>query len=199
MPTSNVEDLDRLARNEEKLKAAQEINCLRDIPDFPYSSLDELRTAKESKEITFGAQYDPNLLEALGTRGEIVAHYVWVSFPPLIGIAFIVASFITGKFVLLWGILTVFVGFSLSSPPVKKLASPFIGLAWMACIYFALTNPAWAWIIGGFFGGYIFAATARLQFTMVMEQRALMSEVFFCYLYLSRILVVMDNNQNKLL
>lgn len=194
-----VQDSERLARNEKKLIESLEISRVRDIPGFPYSSLDELRAAKASRDITFGAQYDGDLLEVLGTRGDFIAHCFWVTWPPLIGIAFIVAGFVTGRYVLLWGVLTTLIGFLLSTPYAKGLASPFVGLGWMACIYFAFTHPVWAWIIGGFYGGYIFASTARLQFTMVMEERALASEVFFCYLYLNRILIVRDNKQNRIL
>ena len=193
----NVQDLERLARNEKKVMDGQDINRIRDIPDFPFASLDELRAAKASGDITFGAQYQPDLVEALGTRGDVIAHYFWLTWPPVIGIAFIVAAFVTGRFILFWGVLTTLIGFFASSPALKRLASPLAGLAWMPCIYFAFTSPVWAWIIGGFYGGYIFAATARLQVTMVLEERALASEVFFCYLYLSRILIVRDNKQNR--
>lgn len=195
----NVQDLERLARNEKRVMESQAINRISEIPDFPFSSLDELRAAKASGHVTFGAQYQPDVLEVWGTRGDLIAHYFWLTWPPLIGIAFIVAAFITGRYVLLWGVLTTFIGFSASSPAAKSLASPLVGLGWMACIFFAFTSPAWAWIIGGFYGGYIFASTARLQLTMLLEERALASEVMFCYLYLNRMLVVRDNRQNRFL
>ncbi|MDD5140318.1 MAG: hypothetical protein PHY43_08690 [Verrucomicrobiales bacterium] len=195
--TSN--DLDRLAGNEKILMDGQKINRICDIPNFPFSSLEELRAAKKSGAITFGAPYRPDLLEAFGTRGEILANYFWTNTPVLIGITFIVAAFVTGKYTYFWGVLTTLFGFLLAAPYLRRLASPFIGLGWMFCIYFALTRPVWAWVIGGFYGGIIFAGTARLQLTMLLEKKALTSEILFCYLFLNRILVVKDNKRNEFL
>jgi hypothetical protein len=39
--------------------------------------------------------------------------------------------------------------------------------------FFAFSIPVWAWIIGGFYGGYIFASTARSHLAMLLEERAL--------------------------
>src|SRR5437667_6180231 len=101
----NVQDLERLARNEERLMETQKINRIRDIPDFPFGSLDDLRAAKTLGQITFGTEYRPELVDAFGTGGDILAHYFWLSWPPLIGIGFVVAAFLTGRFVLFWGVI----------------------------------------------------------------------------------------------
>jgi hypothetical protein len=195
----SVEDLERLALNEERIRESQDINRISDLPAFPFSSLDEVRAAKASGAITFGAPYQPRLVEAWGTLGEVFVHYFWLTWPPLIIIAFIVGGFISGRYVLLCGVLTTMIGWPTSSPAFKRLASPLVGLGWMVCVFFAFTNPVWAWIVGGFYGGYIFASTARLHLTMVLEERALASEVLFCYFYRNYILVVRDNRQSRFL
>jgi len=195
----NAQDLDRLADNEKAVMDGQDINRIREIPNFPYASLEELRAAKKSGEITFGAPYRADLLERLGTRSEILTHYFWVTWTPVIIFAFVVAAFVTGKYALLWGVLSTFLGLHLAAPQRKRLASPFIGLGWMFCIYFALTTPVWAWVIGGFYGGFVSISTVRLHFTMILEERVLASEIFFCYLYLNHMIVVRDNRHNKFL
>src|SRR5437867_5101998 len=112
----NVLDLERLAQNEKKVMESQDINRVRDIPGFPFSSLDEVRAAKASGLITFGARYQPGLIEAWGTRGDLIAHYFWLTWPPLIGIVFVVGAFVTGRYVLLRGVFATSIGFLASSP-----------------------------------------------------------------------------------
>jgi hypothetical protein len=75
----SVEDLERLALTEVRIRENQDINRISDLPDSPFSSLDEARAAKASGAITFGAPYQPRLVEAWGTRGEVFAHYFWLT------------------------------------------------------------------------------------------------------------------------
>lgn len=195
----NIHDLRRLAENEKRVMESQSINRISELTGFPFGCLDDLREAKASGHISFGAHYNADLMWSMGTRGDVIAHCFWMGCTLLCCVAFVAAAFITDHFTFLIGLLATSVGFLGSSPVLKPLVSPIVALAWIPCIYFGFTNPLWAWVIGGFYGGYIFTSTARQQLTMVLEERALASEVFFCYLYLNRMLVVKDNRLNRIL
>ncbi len=191
-------DLDRLANIEQRIMQGQSIHFIRDIPGFPYSSLSELRAAIDSQEITIGALYDADLLWSLGTRSEILAQCFWMTWLPLICIAYVVAAVVSGRWLFLFGTLATCLGILLAAPFLKKTASPFVGLGWIFCICFAFVRPIWAWDIAGFYGGYVFTATAQLQLTMAVVERALRSEIIFCYLYFRHSITLKDKNNNIL-
>lgn len=60
-----------------------------------------------------------------------------------------------------------------------------------------LRAGAISWVIAGFYAGYIFASTVREQFRSVMEERALESEVFFCHLYLNKVILIKDTKTGR--
>jgi len=188
----------QIAEIEQNLCESLEIRSVSELANFPFNSLQEIRQARDLGHLTFGTpQYLPDLLDIFGTRTDVVMKYVWGWLPYLVIIGFIVVSFVKSNF--LFGILSTGLGIVLSSPYIKGCAYSLIGVAWIGCIYFAFANPVWAWVIGGFYAGYMFTATLREQFRMLMEERALQSEIIFCYLYLSKILCVRDNRTGALI
>ena len=192
-------DIEALIANiEQKLREELEITSISELSNFPLNSLQEIKQARDLGHITFGTpQYTPGLLDLFGTRTDVVMSYVWTWLPYLVIVAFIVVSFLKSNF--LFGILSTGLGIFLSSPYNRGCAYSLLGVAWMGCIYFAFANPVWAWVIGGFYAGYMFTATAREQFRMLMEERALQSEIIFCYLYLNKILLVKDNRTGAII
>ncbi len=195
-------DLNRLARNEQKIMEGQTVNFIRDIPAFPYSSLDELRTAAQSGEITLtmaeGFYYQPDLFWAFGTRAEILMYCFWITLFGVICIAYIIAAILTGKFMFLWGLLTSFIGLLLSGRTVTRLASPFIGMSGILLIFFILTNHSWAWVVVGFDAGYLFNGTAKTHASIALVNRALHSEVLFCHMYFTRVIVLKSEDAKTL-
>jgi len=196
------DDLDRLARNEKRIMDGQNINRIRDIPSFCYTSLSELREAKLSGKIKLtigeGVMLQPDLFWAFATRGEIFAYIFWTAWPVIIGIAYIVTALISGKFLLLWGLVALGLGFFLSKPSTWGRVNPLVGIAGILCVILAFTNPVWAFIIAGIDAGYVFIATATLHTHMILMQRALASEVLFCYAYSNRIILVFDQNGKEI-
>jgi len=190
-------DLTQLAEIERRIMESQSINKVSDIPKIPFKTIDDVRHAKEIGAITFGAPYQPNHLATLCTPSERRIHAFWLFSAPIAAVAFVIAALMMGRFILLLGALTTAIGFLFSSPAApKSLVKPLVGVLWIPTLYFAFTNPVWAWVLGGFEAGYIFASTARLHFSICMENRALLSDIFFCYLYLNRVVLIRDNKTN---
>lgn len=96
------------------------------------------------------------------------------------------------------GIFTTVLGSVLSSPYARWFSKSLIGLAWIPLIVLAFTAPLGAWVIGGFYLGYLFTSTAREQFRMLVEEVALSSELIFCFLYLRKVLLVFDHRSGKI-
>lgn len=191
----NTQDEIRFAELEKRLMGTLKVYRISDIVDFPYSNLADLKAAAESKTISLGVRFNGDLMTALGTRTENNIYMFWGFTTPAACLAFVVAAFITGKFMLLWGILFAFVGFLISSPGcAAKFLAP---LAVLSTIYLAFLSPMWAWIVGGLVAGYVFSSAVRCHFADTMEKRALSSEVFFCFLREGEILFVKDNRTGQ--
>lgn len=172
----------------------QTINFVRDIPTFPYCNLEELRSSMQSGGVTIamaeGIFYQPDLFWAFGTRAEILIYCFWLTFLGALWIAYIAAAILTAKLMFLWGLGTSLIGIVLSGPRITRLTSPLIGLSGILLIFSIFTNHSWAWVIVGFDAGYIFTATATTHANTVLINRALHSEVLFCHMYFSRVIIL---------
>jgi hypothetical protein len=188
----NYQDLNRLARNEKTIMDAQTINFIRDIPDFPYSSLGEIQSAIESGAITittdFGVLYQPDLFWAFGTRGEILTWCFWITLLGILYVAYVAVALHTGKHVYLWGLATASLGVLLSGPGTSRIRIPILGLSTLVILYFILTYHPGAWVVAGFDVSLILVATAIAHMHFVLINRALHSEVLFCYMHTHRII-----------
>jgi hypothetical protein len=137
-----------------------------------------------------GFFYHPDLFWAFGTRAEILMYCFWITLFGVICIAYIVAAILTGKLILLWGLVTSFIGFLLSGPAITRTASLFLGISGILLIFFIFTNHPWAWVVAGFEASYLFASTATTHASMALVNRALHSEVLFCHMYFTRVIVL---------
>ncbi|TET45505.1 hypothetical protein E3J62_07030 [candidate division TA06 bacterium] len=192
-------DEKRLSRNERKISEWLELSSVSELPEFPFSSLEEIKCAKQSGDISFAAVYRWNLIGVLGTRADTIISYLGSLVPLLISITFIVVSFIASNLYYLVGTLSTAFGLALTSSYIRGCVYTLLGLCWIPGIYFAFRNPALSWVIGGFYAGYISGGMIRWRFGRLVETRALQSEVFFCYLYLNKVLIIKDNKTGMLI
>ena len=192
-------DLDRFARVEQQLIDQGELHRLSELTNFPYDFFDDLKTAHSKKEISFGSDYNGDFLEVIGSRSDNIIHIVWVSLPIFIIIADIVLAIVFKKWILLLGIPFALIGFFSSSPysPLKSIVSGLGGITFLGSFFFL--DWTWSVIIGSLLFSQIFTMTAREQYRTVVEEMALQSEVFFCYMLKKRHILVKDNMTNKIL
>lgn len=193
----NKNDFDRFARVEQQIIDQGVTHRLNQLSDFPYKSLDELKTAHKNKEINFGSNYNGDFISVIGTSGENVAHAVWISLPIIIVIADIVLAIVFKKWILLLGVVFALIGFLSSSPysPLKNIVSGLGAIMFIASFF--VFDWTWAVIIGSLLFSQIFTLTAREQYRTVVEERALQSEVFFCYMLKNKYIFVKDKKTNK--
>lgn len=185
--------------NEHEDRGSTAPTLVSELTDFPFSSLQEIKSAKESRNISFATVYRWNLIGELGTHADITISYLWSWAPALVGLAFIIVSFTAWNFFYLLGVLSTALGLALASPYVRGCTYALLGVCWIAGIYFALRNPVWGWVLGGFYAGYVCGAMVRWRFRRLVERSALESEALFCYLYLNRVLIIKDNRTGMLI
>lgn len=195
----NKEDLDRFARVEQQLLDLGEPLTVNELSGFPFTNYDELKSRHSNKDISFGSDYNGDSLEVIGTKADNIIHMIWVSLPILIVIADIILAFVFKKWILLFGLLFALIGFISSSPfsPLKSIVSGLGGLTFIGSFFFL--DWTWSVIIGSMLFAQIFTLTAREQYRMVVEERALQSEVFFSYMFKKGHIMVKDNKTNKIL
>lgn len=193
----NKKDLDRFARVEQQIIDQGVTHRISELTDFPYKSLDEIKSAHKNKHISFGSNYNGDFISVIGTTGENVAHAVWVSLPIIIVVADIVLAIVFKQWILLLGIPLALIGFVSSSPfsPIKNIVSGLGGIMFIASFF--IFDWTWSVIIGSLLFSQIFTLTAREQYRTVVEERALQSEVFFCYMIKNKHIWVKDNKTNK--
>jgi uncharacterized membrane protein len=193
------EDLDRFERIEKQLLDLGEALAVSELSGFPFTKYDELKSKHKKKEISFGSDYDSDFLQVIGTKYDNIIHMIWVSLPILIVIADIILAIIFKKWILLLGLLFALIGFISSSPfsPLKSIVSGLGGLTFIGSFFFL--DWTWSAIIGSMLFTQIFILTAREQYRMVVEERALQSEVFFCYMFKKGHILIKDNKTNKIL
>lgn len=193
----NKEDFEKLEGIEQQLLNSGELLSVRELSDFPFTSYDELKLSHSNKDISFGSNYHSEFLQVIGTKSDNMMHVIWVSLPILIIVANIVLAIVFKKWILLLGIPFAIVGFISSSPfsPQKNIVSGLGGLMFTASFFFL--DWTWSMIIGSMLFAQIFTMTAREQYRMIVEQRALQSEVLFCYMFKRGLIVIKDNKSNR--
>jgi hypothetical protein len=195
----NKDDLDRFARVEQQLLDQGEPLQVNQLPNFPFASYDDMKSRHSKKEISFGSDYNGDFLEIMGTRSDNIIHMVWISLTILIVVTDIILAIVFKKWILLLGIPFALIGFISSSPysPSKSIVSGLGGLTFL-CSFFFL-DWTWSLVIGSMLFAQIFTMTAREQYRMAIEERALQSEVFFCYMFKYHYILIRDNKTNKIL
>jgi hypothetical protein len=124
---------------------------------------------------------------------------IWVSLPIIIGIADIILAIFFKKWILLLGVPFALIGFISSSPysALKSIVSGLGGLAFVGSFFFL--DWTWSTIIGSMLFAQIFTLIAREQYRMVVEEQALRSEVFFCYMFKKGHLLIKDNKTKRII
>jgi len=167
--------------------------------NFPYTTHEQVKHAHDKKEITFGCEYNSDFLGVIGTKLDHNINGIWTFLPYIIVVADIVVAIVLKKWILLLGIPLGLFGIWASSPnfPLKNSISGLVGIAFIASFF--ILDWTWSIIIGLMLFSQIFAMTAREHYRMVVEERALQSEIFFCYMFKNRYLLIKDNKTDKII
>jgi len=193
----NKKDLDRLAKAEQRIIGIGGTPRISELTDFPYKSFDELKSAHKNKDISFGIIDKGDFITVIGTYREIAAHTAWASLPIIIVVADIVLAIVLKQWVLLHGILFALIGFLYSSPlnPLKNIISVLGGIMFIASFF--LFDWTWSVIIGSWLFSQISTLRERELYRTVVEERALQSEVIFCYLLKYKHIFVINNKTKR--
>lgn len=199
----NKDDFSRLARVEQEMIDQGEPYRLSHLSEFPFKSLDEVKNAFNKKSIVFGGDYNGDFIRVIGTKSDYALHMFWLMLPAVIAVIDLALAIILGKWVLLWGILLVIIGYLATSPgnPLKSLVSGLGGLTLVSTsigsIFYSLD---WTWpvLVGSLWLSQIFVLTAKNQYQMILEDRALRSEVFLVFFLKNEYLLVKDVDTGKL-
>jgi len=192
------EDNERFKRVEQQIIGQGLPYSLSHFAGFPFRTFEQIKSASERKEISFGCEYDPDFLEVVGSKADNVINAIWANLPYVLLITNIVLSIVLKKWILLLGIPFNLFGVRASSPhyPLKNSVSGIGGILFVGS-FFILDWP-WSVIFGLMLFSQIFSMTAREQYRMVVEERALESEVFFCYMFHKGYFLLRDNQNHDI-
>ena len=189
-------DLTKLANRERHVGehlSGLGINGLSDLEDFPYTHILDIDRGYKNKSISLGANYEPDLIEVYGTSLEISLSRFFSLVPILVALGDIVLAIAYKRWLYALGVVFALVGFSLSSPhaPMRRLLglSGIAAFLWMAIV----GNWVWAAVIGSFLLSLISTRIVRAIYSQALTERALKSEIMFCYMFLNKQINIRDN------
>ena len=188
----NLEDQERIVRNEERLKASEPVTRVSQIPGLPFGSMQELWQGRAGRRLFVVTDVFPaGELEAFASKREVLTNAFISYLAAPVALGFVVAALFRSEFYLLLGVLTTLIGMFAG----RVLLIPAIVVGVLALV-FHWGGTVMAIIIGFFVGGAI-GFTMRLHASMVIEQIALSSETVFCYLFRRGIIGVIDKSSGK--
>jgi hypothetical protein len=195
-------DLSKLANKERSIGehlSGLGINGLSDLEDFPFTHIDDIGRGYKNKNISLGANYEPDLIDVYGTSLEISLSRFFSLVPILVALGDIVLAIAYKRWVYVLGIVFALIGFSLSSPhaPMRRLlgVGGIVGFLWMLIS----ANWVWAVVIGSFLLTLIATRIVRAIYSQALTERALKSEIMFCYMFLNKQINVRDNVSGNIL
>jgi hypothetical protein len=195
----NTEDAKRFARLEIQIIDQGKIHNLFQLNEFPYKTFKELKNAYENNEIKIGCKFNSEFINLIGTSSQNNAFLFWTNLPIIVMLIDIVLAICFKDWLLLLGIPFAIIGFLSSSPFSPKILKIFTGAIFLMFIAsFKIINWKWSIILGSMLSTQIFIEISRELYRSVAIERALSSEVFFCYMYLSKFITVKDIKSNKI-
>lgn len=195
-------DLSKLANKERSISehlSGLGINGLSDLENFPFTHIGDIDRGYKDKSISLGANYEPDLLDVYGTSLEIALSRFFSMVPILIVLGNIILAIVHKQWTYLLGVVFALVGLSLSSPhaPMRRLLGlgGIVAFVWMAIA----GNWVWATVIASFLLSLIATRIVRAIYSQAMTERALKSEIMFCYMFLTKKINVRDNVSGTIL
>lgn len=169
---------------------------INDLPSFPYQEFAELKADEENKKISINTKFDKNAIDLLSNKFEKSILNISLIIPWLISFALFIASLIYFQFYYFSLILVLVIGCFLSSPGGKGCGN------WLSvCLLILFFSYKKQVIVDSsycFFIGYICCCFGRLWSHGIIQERVLMSESIFCYLYYNQTIAIRDNSSNKI-
>jgi uncharacterized MnhB-related membrane protein len=195
----NTQDKDRLRLIEQEIINKGIPSRVNQLEDFRYNTHDDLKLAHQNKEIAFLINYIGDFADIIATKSERIMHNIWLTLPIIMVITGIVLAIIFNKWILLLAIPFSIIGFMAASP-YSLLKKPVSGLGALLFIAsFIFLEWHWSVIIGTMLFTQIFNLTAREQYRMLAEERALQSETLFCYMIINKYLQIVDIKTGQLI
>jgi hypothetical protein len=194
----NQKDKERFARVEKQLIEQGVPKSIDGLNDFLYKSFEEFKIAHLKKEISIGCKFNSEFLNVMGTNSESSWQRVWLALPIIIVLIDIILAIITKNWIILLGLPLAVFGFFSSSPfnPIRNSVSG-IGMLLFICSFFFL-NWTWSVILGSMLFSQIFALTAKEHYRNIIEERALNSEIFFCFMLRDGHIFISNSNKKHL-
>jgi hypothetical protein len=166
-----------------------------DLFNFPFDDYNELKIRIKSKDYSFGSRYTSELPKVIAFKSEYMVQLFWSTLPVLIVFVDILFSIFMNDYFLLLGILFAALGtiFSAPSLPIKFLLC-FSAFAFIYSLMYLDLN--WSIFIGSLFFSQSFLMIARSQYVKIVEDRALNSEIIFCYMYKYKYINIKEKSSN---
>jgi hypothetical protein len=180
---------------EKKLIDNGEPDQVVDLFNFPFDDYNELKVRIKSKEYSFGSRYTSELPKVIAFQSEYMVQLFWSTLPFFIVFIDILFSIVMDDYFPLLGILFAVLGTIFSAPswPIKVLFC----ISVFAFIYsFIYHDLYWSIFIGSFLFSQLFLIIARTQYIKIVEDRALSSEIIFCYMYKYKYINIKEKSSN---
>ena len=163
--------------------------------NFPFDDYNELKVRIKSKDYSFGSRYTSELSKVIAFKSEYMVQLFWSTLPVFIVFVDILISIVMDDYFLLLGILFAVLGTIFSAPswPIKVL----LCISAFAFIYsLVYLDFNWSIFIGSLFFSQSFLMIARMQYENIVEDRALSSEIIFCYMYKHKYINIKEKSSN---
>jgi len=175
----------RIRDLEKDLIETMSVSKVSDIPELPFNSLKDVKTALKNKKLQIAVEYDADNMEYYSTRSQYFIHSTLIFTPYIFMILSTTVAILTKQWVILIGIPLAFLG-QLSSSPYFKIRGTVSGLGGMILVITLFLGWQWVIISGSLFFPLFFTMIAREQYTHLMNDIAFRSEIIFCYFVLKK-------------
>lgn len=159
---------------------------LKDLIDFPYKSLDEIKKSVQNNELNIKFHYDEIMFKTLASSNEIFFHSLWKVIPFIFAITNLVLVFVFSNYYFLFGVL-----FCILNKLVGKIA--------LLLLIFSLIFLDWSWsfIFISILISMISSLTPQKQYEIVIKESMFNSEIIFNYLLKNDCITLHDSKNNK--
>lgn len=184
--------------NEEKLRETVQWQSVADIPNFPFRTFQELKKAITTGRYSFSVDATAalNLQSLTNTMTAMAFNTFLIWAPYLIGLACLVAAFVTSQYGLLLGLPIALVTIFFANPynPLRNLMT-MAGIGGVLVFTFLLftDHPTGAGLVASFVFSFHATRAVRARMVLALQNAALESELFFMFLFARGVCLLRNN------
>jgi hypothetical protein len=185
-----------ISEAEHRLRATLPIHSVAELEGFPCANYADFLEANRTGRVDVLTRYDPETVDAFGSRGEKFMHYALAWTPALFAVALLVLSFLFWNFWLLLGIPLALFGFLLSSPAfMKGLGSPLLLIVFAYFVYSWIKGQQTATFLSGAYALSNFLTGVSREYCNSIARRVIeQSELLLVWLALRKVIIVRPRN-----